>query len=64
VWVDPYAREPTRRDIFDADGRYLGPVYLPQSAFLEDVRGDRACGVLGEPAGPSAAVCYRIQESR
>jgi len=63
VWVDPYGSETTRRDIFDADGRYVGAVYLPQPAFLEDVRGDRACGVLGDGSGPSAAVCYQIEES-
>ncbi len=60
LWVDPYAPEPTRRDIFDAEGRFLGPLYLPQPVALEDVRGERACGVIGEVTGESAVACYRI----
>ncbi|UCF18472.1 MAG: hypothetical protein JSU87_11035 [Gemmatimonadota bacterium] len=60
LWVDPYAPEPTRRDVFDAEGRFLGPLYLPQPVALEDVQGDRACGVIGEVTGESAVACYRI----
>ena len=63
-WVDPYSPERNRRDIFDAEGRYLGPLYLPQPVFLEDVRGDRVCGVMSDPSGPAAVVCYRIIRER
>jgi hypothetical protein len=61
LWVDAYYDDPTRRDIFDAEGRYLGPLYLPQPVRLEDVRGDRACGVISEVSGRAAVVCYRIE---
>lgn len=64
LWVDPYDPDPTRRDVFDAEGRFLGPVYLPQPVNLEDVRGDRACGVISEVTGQAAVVCYRIEEVR
>ncbi len=62
LWVDLYAAEPTRRDVFDDQGRFLGAVYLPQPVELRDVRGDRACGVITEITGQSAVVCYRIEE--
>ncbi len=64
VWVDPYTPEPRRRDIFDAEGRYLGALYLPQPVQLEDVRGDRACGVMSEVTGQAAVVCYRLSTRR
>jgi len=64
LWVDVYAGEPTRRDIFDERGRYLGPLYLPQPVELEDVRGERACGVIRELSGQAAVVCYRVTRRR
>ncbi len=60
LWVDPYDPDVRRRDVFDREGRFLGPVYLPHPVFLEDVRGNRACGVISDPSGPSSAFCYRI----
>jgi hypothetical protein len=63
LWVDPFdPAEPTRRDVFDADGQFLGPIYLPLPMRLEDVQGDRACGVIIQPSGASAIVCFRIRE--
>jgi hypothetical protein len=63
LWVESYQpSEPTRRDIFDDEGRFLGPVYLPFPMRLEDVQGDRACGVVIQASGASAVVCYRIRE--
>lgn len=64
LWVDVYLGERTRRDIFDERGRFLGPVYLPQPVELEDVRGDRACGVMREVSGQAAVVCYRVMRRR
>lgn len=60
VWVDPYVPdEPTRRDLFDPDGRFLGPVYLPEPMQIKDVRGDRLCGVASDPETRSTrAICY------
>lgn len=63
LWVNAYTGEATRRDIFDAEGQYLGAVYLPQPMELEDVRGDRVCGVIPEPSGTAAVVCYFVQEA-
>lgn len=61
LWVDVYAAgEPTRRDVFDAEGRFLGPLYLPQPVRLEEVRVGRACGVMSEITGQAAVVCYRV----
>lgn len=60
LWVDVFAREVTRRDIFDAEGQFLGPLYLPQPIELEDVSDDRACGTAAEPSGQSAVFCYRV----
>ncbi len=61
LWVDPYIPdEPTRRDIFDAEGGYLGAVYLPLAMRLEDIAADRACGVISQPSGASAVGCFRI----
>lgn len=63
LWVNPYAPdEPTRRDVFDEEGRFLGPIYLPLEIRLEDVRGDRVCGVVAQPSGASAVMCLRIIE--
>jgi hypothetical protein len=61
LWVDVYSNEVTRRDVFDAEGRFLGALYLPQPVELMDVRGDRACGLISEIDGRSAVVCYRVQ---
>ncbi len=62
LWVDLYAAsEPTRRDIFDEEGRYLGPLYLPQRVRLEEVRVGRACGVMSEVTGQAAVVCYLLK---
>ena len=63
LWVDVYSGDPTRRDVFDAEGQFLGALYLPQPMELEDVRGDRACGVINQLGGEAAIVCYRISES-
>ncbi len=63
LWVDPYDPDPTRWDVFDPEGRFLGPVYLPQPVELEDVRGDRACGVIRQLTGQAAVVCYRVEEA-
>lgn len=60
LWVDVYAPAVRRRDIFDAQGQFLGPLYLPQPVKLEDVSGDRACGMVVETSGPSAVFCYRV----
>jgi len=60
LWVDVYDRAVTRRDIFDAEGQFLGPLYLPQPVKLEDVSGDRACGMAAESSGQSAVFCYRV----
>jgi hypothetical protein len=62
LWVDPYIpEEPNRHDVFDAEGRYLGPAYLPRPVQLKDVRGDRACGVIPNPDDRSAeTICYRF----
>lgn len=62
LWVDAYGGEARRRDIFDAEGRFLGPLYLPQPVELEDVSGNRACGMIVEMSGPSAVFCYLIVE--
>lgn len=64
LWADVYVGERTRRDIFDEQGRFLGPLYLPQPVELEDVRGDRACGVMREVSGQAAVVCYRVTRRR
>jgi hypothetical protein len=64
LWADVYVGERTRRDIFDEQGRFLGPLYLPQPVELEDVRGDRACGVMRELSGQAAVVCYRVTRRR
>jgi hypothetical protein len=64
LWVDVYSGEVTRRDIFDAQGQYLGPLYLPQPVQLEDVSGDRACGMIVELSGQSAVFCYMITARR
>jgi len=63
LWVDVYSVDPTRRDVFDAEGQFLGALYLPQPMELVDVRGDRACGVINQLGGEAAIVCYRISES-
>ena len=64
LWVDIFApAEPSRRDVFDEEGRFLGPVYLPQPVKLEQVRTGRACGVMSEVTGQAAVVCYRVAES-
>lgn len=61
LWVDVYAPgELTRRDIYDAEGRFLGPLYLPQPVRLEEVRDGRVCGVMSELTGQAAVVCYRL----
>jgi hypothetical protein len=60
LWVDVYGNELTRRDVFDAEGQFLGPVYLPQPIELEDVSGDRVCGMVVEMSGQSAVFCYRV----
>lgn len=64
LWVDPHDPERTRRDIFDAEGRFLGGLHLPQPVQLKDVRGDRACGVISEVSGQAAVVCYRVARQR
>lgn len=64
LWVDLYGRETMRRDIFDAEGQFLGPLYLPQPVKLEDVSGDRACGMVAEVSGQSAVFCYRVTAPR
>lgn len=64
LWVDVYSGEVTRRDIFDAQGQYLGPLYLPQPVQLEDVSGDRACGMIAELSGQSAVLCYMVTARR
>ncbi|MGD8866385.1 MAG: hypothetical protein PVI01_02125 [Gemmatimonadales bacterium] len=64
LWVDVFAREVTRRDVFDAEGQFLGPLYLPQPIKLEDVSNDRACGLAAEPSGQSAVFCYRVTTGR
>lgn len=64
LWVDVYSPEQRRRDIFDEQGQYLGPLYLPEPVELRAVRRNRACGVIGEPSGESAVVCYRVSERR
>lgn len=64
LWVDVYSGEVTRRDIFDADGQFLGPLYLPQPVELEDVSNDRACGMIVELSGQSAVFCYMITRRR
>jgi hypothetical protein len=64
LWVDPFIPdEPTRRDVFDANGRFLGAIYLPIPMRLEDVQGDRACGTVTQPSGATAVICFRIRES-
>ena len=61
LWVDLYAPgEPTRRDIYDTEGRFLGPLYLPQPIRLEEVQGGKACGVISQVTGQAAVVCYRL----
>ena len=63
LWVDVYVPgEPTRLDIFDEEGRFLGPLRLPAPLRLEDVRGDLACGVLSEVSGQAAVTCYRVAD--
>lgn len=64
LWVDVYSGERRRRDVFDERGRFLGPLYLPQPVELEDVRGDRVCGVIRELSGQAAVVCYRVTRRR
>lgn len=64
LWVDPYSPDPRRRDVFDGEGRYLGSLHMPQPVELRDVRGDRACGTIGEVSGQSAVVCYRVSRPR
>jgi hypothetical protein len=63
LWVDVYSGDPTRRDVFDAEGQFLGALYLPEPMVLEDVHGDRACGIINLLGGEAAIVCYRISES-
>ncbi len=64
LWVDVFSAEPTRYDIFDAEGRYLGPLYTQQPVQLKDVRGDRACGTIAGTGAHSAVICYRIAFGR
>jgi len=63
LWVDLYSGDPTRRDVFDAEGVFLGALYLPEPMVLEDVHGDRVCGIINQLGGEAAIVCYRISES-
>ena len=64
LWVDVYSQdEPGRVDIFDEEGRFLGPLYLPEPMRVEDVRGDLVCGIRSEPGGHAVAICYRINDS-
>ena len=60
LWVDVYSSDPRRRDIFDAEGQFLGPLYLPQPLRLEDVRGDQVCGVISQVSDQAAVACYRL----
>ncbi len=61
LWVDPFIPEaPNRWDVFDPDGRYMGPVYLPQTLRVAQIRGDRLCGVMQAVSGQAAVSCYRI----
>ncbi len=62
LWVSVYGGA-TRYDIFDADGRFLGPLFLPQPVKLVDVRGERVCGTIPGAGAQSAVVCYRLRES-
>lgn len=63
LWVDPLMpEEPTRRDVFDASGRFLGAIYLPIPMRLEDVQSDRACGTVTQPSGATAVICFRVRE--
>ncbi len=61
LWVDVYADVATRWDIFDAEGQFLGPLYLPQPLELEDVGSDQVCGTIQDLSGQSAVVCYHIE---
>lgn len=62
LWVDLFAPdEPERVDVFDEDGRFLGPLHLPARVKLEDVRAGLACGVTTE--GHGGAICYRVEDS-
>jgi hypothetical protein len=61
LWVDVYADAATRWDIFDAEGQFLGPLFLPQPLELKDVGSERACGTIQEASGQSAVVCYHIE---
>ncbi len=61
LWVKTYG-DPTRHEIFDADGRFLGPLFLPQPVKLVDVRGERICGTIQGAGAQSAVVCYRLSE--
>ncbi len=64
LWVDPYIEgEPLRRDVYNGEGHLLGALYLPEPMQIEDVQGDRLCGVMAQLTGQAAAVCYRIEES-
>ncbi|HZD81200.1 MAG TPA: hypothetical protein VE646_14335, partial [Actinomycetota bacterium] len=64
VWIDPYAPDqPARRDLFDTEGRFQGPAYLPEPIRLKDIRGGRACGAVHDPDDRSVqVVCYRVME--
>lgn len=63
LWVNVYDPANARRvDVFDEEGRFLGPLSLPERMQLEDVRGDLACGVVSQADGPTEVVCYRVTE--
>ena len=56
-------REPTAYDVFDADGRYLGFLRLPERTELMHMRGDHAWGVQTDSLDVPFVARWRIEPS-
>lgn len=68
IWVDRITDDPGGRDfdVFDAEGRFLGPISLPARLPFQNTRrvvGDRIYGVTQDDLGVSYVVRMRIEES-
>ena len=56
-------REPTVYDVFEPDGRYLGPVTVPDGIQLDVMRGDRAWGTVKGDSDEEYIVRLRLDTS-
>lgn len=59
-----HVREPIVFDVYDGDGRYLGPVHAPDRLRLRPypvIDGDRVWGVITDEAGVEYVARYRVE---